>query len=464
MKPYYEDGQGTIYHGDCREIELSGISAVATDPPYELGFMGKKWDSKGVSFDPETWKIIRGACLSGAPILAFGGSRTSHRIAVAIEDAGWEIRDTLMWVYGSGFPKSLDIGKAIDKAIYTTKTNNPDFQKVRDWVRDKVKAKGLSYRQIDKALGNENSHKASHYLDNSQPQLPTPKDWEIIKGLLELSNEDEIDRPPKLLIETFEREIIGYRKVQRGVAFTSEGPDELAITIPLSPEAQLWEGYGTALKPAYEPIILAMNPLDGTFANNALKHGVAGLNIDECRVGTNKNVPASPSRTSGNSLSGSVDGSLRHETGQENGHNPNIGRFPANFLHDGSQVVMELFPKTTNNWRRDKTSTNGESVFGVGQPLNKHGIDDSGSAARFFYCAKASKRERGEDNGHPTVKPLALMEYLIKLVTYPEYNLIVDPFMGSGTTLLACQKLGIPCIGIDDDERSCEIAAKRLSR
>jgi len=199
MKPYYEDDAVQIYHADCRELSFEGISAVVTDPPYHLvriserfgakdahntpamdtpegsvwarkarGFMGKEWDGTGVSFQPDTWASIRGWCKSGAMLMAFGGTRTSHRIACAIEDAGWEIRDTIAWVYGSGFPKSLDIGKAVGTSV--------------------------------------------------------------------------------------------------------------------------WEGYGTALKPAYEPITLAMNPIDGTFANNALTHGVAGLNIDGARIPTEDNL------------------------------------------------------------------------------------------------------------------------------------------------------------------------------
>jgi len=382
MKPYYEDGLMQIYCGDCRSIlpELSKASAIVCDPPYELGFMGKSWDSKGVSFQSETWRVIRDACKSGSPLMAFGGTRTFHRIAVAIEDAGWEIRDTLMWVYGSGFPKSLNIGKAT--------------------------------------------------------------------------------------------------------------------------ESPLWEGYGTALKPAWEPVILAMNPLDGTFAHNALEHGIAGLNIDGCRVEGEK----------GNGVWGTSNATIDKD--RKFNASPDMaeyrsqqhpkGRFPANLIHDGSQMVMELFPNTKSSGNR--TGQIVDSPARSWKNTSTEGIahidyNDNGSAARFFYCAKASKAERnrgceeleasrvfslnagGRDkkgadgdwddvtsrwisqpkqNNHPTVKPLALMEYLIKLVTYPEYNLIIDPFCGSGTTLLACKQAGIPCIGIDSDEHSCEIAKHRV--
>ena len=412
MIPYYTSEFVTLYHGDCRKIltTISGASAIVTDPPYELGFMGKKWDSRGISFQVETWEIVRSACLPGASMLSFGGTRTQHRIACAIEDAGWELRDTLMWVYGTGFPKSLAIGKTMDKLQ----------GKERDWI-------------------SINPDKAS----------------------------DEAERASE-------------GKCQSG---RTTHPD-------ITRGNTVWEGYGTALKPAYEPIILAMNPLAGTFANNALKHGVAGLNIEECRIGIvgDRRTPCGADgkvhRTTGNTYSEATSGE---------DFDVSKGRFPANFIHDVSQEVMELCPDRTGmssggSGRRDN------SMFGVGG-ISKpdHLRCDAGSAARFFYCAKASKAERNrgceelevrdkstlneyahpsegrtasksgspQQNNHPTVKPLALMTYLVKLVKMPEYNLVIDPFCGSGTTLLACIRLGIPCIGIDDDEQSCKIAAHR---
>ena len=399
MKPYYEAKGVTIYNGDCREItaSLSEVSAVVTDPPYELGFMGKSWDSKGISFQSETWRIIRKSCLSGSPLLSFGGSRTSHRIACAIEDAGWEIRDTLMWVYGSGFPKSLDISKAIDKRA------------------------GREGRVV--------GTRKHHYPDSDC--------WGEPKN----TSSD------------------GYFQSER----KNTNLGAIPIIEPATPEAQLWEGYGTGLKPAFEPVILAMNPLDGTFANNALKHGVAGLNIDGCRVECEliKTVQGqSTNQQSGLMYSGKDQ---RHLRIFENSK----GRFPANFIHDGSQQVMELFPETKSGGGQKNRLGNQWVESGRQRIEYEDAIEydsNSGSAARFFYCAKSSKRERGEFNDHATVKPIALMEYLVKLVKYPEYNLIIDPFMGSGTTLLACINLGIPVTGIDSDESSCEIAAKRCSQ
>ena len=456
MKLYYEDEWVIIIHADCRDIKLGGISAVVTDPPYGLGFMGKEWDtfdksqfgrkgSEGANdlkvkknfeilpryktsglykFIFDCFSLIRKSCLAGAPLLSFGGSRTQHRIACAIEDAGWEIRDTLMWVYGSGFPKSLDISKAIEG------------------VRGK------------------------------QPH-----------GFNTAGGKEKFDKQGKSF-----RSDYGYKWQ------------------PSTPEAKLWEGYGTALKPAYEPIILAMNPLDGTFANNALKYGVAGLNIDECRVFHNEPIKETH-RTADKFIRTHAGGNgWRGKPEEQTLASPNPqGRFPANFLHDGSQQVMELFPET-KSIRSKRGNGIGVGYHGSDAEYDTvRGFNDSGSAARFFYCAKASKaeREKGLENMplqkkhtasgnnhvineicpkhhitfcpcgwrspavhniHPTVKPLALMEYLVKLVKMPEYNLILDPFMGSGTSLLACIKLGIPCIGIDSNESSCEIAAKRCSQ
>lgn len=510
----------TIIQGDCLEemkkLPDRSIDAIVTDPPYELAFMGKKWDASGIAYNVDMWGECLRVLKPGGHLLAFGGARTYHRMACAIEDAGFEIRDSLHWVYGSGFPKSLDIGKAIDRSIFTTKTHNPDFQIVRAWVRGKVKAAGLTYKQIDTALGNANSHKASHYLDNSQPQLPTPEDWEIIKQLLKLDESIDIDRPPKLLVETFEREIIGYRKCHAGLAFTSEGPTELPITKPLSKEAKQWAGWGSALKPAHEPIVLARKPLEeATIAANVLKWGCGGLAIDKCRIATNGEHP----NGSGNGQTGTLaHGDRKPLIGGS--ITPPTGRFPANLVHDGSEPVLAEFAKageskSISSLRKKVGSHNGNEVWAtIANPTVDvyGGHDDQGTPARFFQCcpfteedipafvyyAKASRseREKGLDgmpkrapdvamvgdvnnkgqtgnpytttsptpktNFHPTVKPLALMRYLCKLIT-PPGGTILDPFGGSGTTGIAAIKEGFHYILIEQQEEYCEIARKRVA-
>ena len=551
-------GDAVLYKGDCLEIlptlEAGSVDAVVTDSPYGLEFMGKKWDapwehgfsrhgfSDGAARRPgpqfsssrnpvcrkchkqkrgnkkcacqipdfddterrllnamrlgawhETWarECLR-VLKPGGYLLAFGGSRTFHRLACAIEDAGWEIRDCVMWVYGSGFPKSLDVSKAIDKAMFTTRTLNPDFQAVRAWLRGKVKDKGLTYREIDAALGNENSHKASHYLDNSQPQLPTVEDWGIIKGLLQLDDADDLDRPPRLLVETFERKIVGYRTVRRGVAFSSDGPPELPITKPICEASARWQGWGTALKPAWEPIIVARKPLDGTVAANVQKHGTGGMNIDGCRVGTE---PLSQH--------GRRDGENRAMSGRnyaEPAGRSWSGRWPANFVHDGSEEVVGLFPVAAgasgkaSGPTRGKLGTQGRYGSATGENMGESAFyGDSGSAARFFYCAKASKEDRDEGldgvgpgrdsdrvkddgpgganprnrtnaprrNHHPTVKPTALMRWLVRLVT-PPGGVVLDPFMGSGSTGKACAKERFQFLGIELDADYFDIACRRI--
>lgn len=227
----------------------------------------------------------------------------------------------------------------------------------------------------------------------------------------------------------------------------------MSYVTPVTPEAQLWNGYGTALKPAYEPIILAMNPVSGTFAQNALEYGVAGLNIDDTRIPTHDD------------LSGGTCGGIFGQYNEDGTRKKAIGsggkgRFPANLIHDGSDEVMELFPNTKSGSHKPHIQGSRKG-FNTCEVNTFDNTGDSGSAARFFYCAKASKSERGSGNTHPTVKPLALMTYLCRLVTYPRVNLIIDPFCGSGSTLLACISLNLPCIGIDNNEHSCEIAAHR---
>jgi DNA modification methylase len=395
------------------------VDAVVTDPPYGLSFMGKKWDYDvpGVEVWAECLRVLK----PGGHLLCFAGTRTQHRMAVRIEDAGFEIRDMIAWVYGSGFPKSLDVSKAIDK-------NNGEvgrLHKFTEWMR----TTGLSAKQINDAT---DTFMGSHYLtDKSQPAIPTRALWSKLRplcGFIPAWVDELVDR-----IEA-EREVVGEKNSGLSAGsgntvgkFTDSRNERgmVNITAPATDAAKQWQGWGTALKPALEPITVARKPLIGTVAENVLQHGTGAINVDGCRVGTEPPAPRNAPKKiiRGGKFHASAD------SGQEMSHyNPTQGRWPANFIHDGSEQVTDLL----------------------------------GSAARFFYCAKASKRDRDEGNHHPTVKPTDLMRYLCRLVTPPD-GIVLDPFMGSGSTGKAAALEGFSFIGIEREAEYVAIAQARIN-
>ena len=404
-----------LLFGDCREV-LKGFpdcsfDSIVTDPPYELGFMGKKWDSSGVAYDVSLWAECLRVLKPGGHLLAFSGSRTYHRMAVAIEDAGFEIRDQIMWVYGSGFPKSMDISKAIDKSAGAE----------REVIGQKLHAR---------------------------------------KGVASAE----------------ERTVIGAG------AFGEARMGD--ITAPATDAAQQWSGWGTALKPAHEPIVMARKPVEGTVANNVLKHGVGGINIDGCRVASTDNfdnVVGRPIQKLATRREGETDDEYRSRVLESPAQQEalaklkELGRFPANFIHDGSEEVLALFPDVKGQVGMKKTVGGHRFIEGDLNTVQQfdYGRQDNGYAARFLYCAKASKDERnagleglpeqtsGADalrdggresqprqNFHPTVKPIALMRYLVRLVTPPN-GTVLDPFAGSGTTLVAAILEGFSPVGME---------------
>jgi DNA modification methylase len=391
-------GRVLLVNGDCLEVlpYLFGVTAVVTDPPYGLSFMGKDWDHgvPEVSF----WKAVLSACSPGAHLLAFGGTRTHHRLACAIEDAEWEIRDCLMWLYGQGFPKSLDVSKAIDKSAGVE--------------REVIGTKRL----IDGSL----ARKTARFTNNQ----------ENISGFKDSGNLE---------------------------------------TAPATDSAIEWNGYGTALKPAWEPIIVARKFLDGTVANNCLTHGCGALNIDGCRVGVsvNDDYGRSAANSAGVTIKHSADVYGKYEDIEYDYASPK-GRFPANVIHDGSDEVVKRFPNAPgqqgNLEHQDHPVPKGNAFGQYGPKLKHIARNDSGSASRFFYCAKASRSDRGEGNNHPTVKPTSLMEYLVRLIKQPTKNVFCDPFMGSATTLVACIREGVSCIGIEQDSSYFDIAVDRCKR
>jgi len=406
-----------IHHGDNREVLKNladdSIDSVVTDPPYELGFMGKSWDATGVAYSVELWQEVMRVLKPGAHLLAFSGSRTYHRMAVAIEDAGFEIRDQIMWIYGSGFPKSHDISKGIDKQAGAE--------------REVVKT-GFAYG--------------------------------ISVG----------------------QEAQGYRPAD----YVSKQLSNEAITT----EAKQWQGWGTALKPAHEPIVVARKPLIGTVAANVLTYGTGGLNIDGSRVG-------SEIVSTHHAPKGTFAGGEPNRGSDTSTYQNHTGRWPANVIHDGSDEVVALFPDTKGQRIRPKIEgkkglpISEESFTSEIASGETFGYTDSGSAARFFYCAKASKRDRNEgldgfevkqtlggggltevggaygsikaagQNHHPTVKPTDLMRYLCRLITPPN-GTVLDPFMGSGSTGKAAMYEGFKFIGVEMTDEYLPIAKARI--
>ncbi len=436
-------------------IEENSIDCVITDPPYELGFMGKSWDSTGIVFNPKTWEKCFKALKPGGYLLAFGGSRTFHRIACAIEDAGFELRDTILYLYGSGFPKSHDISKAIDKI----NGEHGRELKFTNWLR----TTGIQASQLNKIT---NSFMGSHYLTNkSHAAIPTAEYWKLIRPNIKCDIPQWVDE----LVDRVEakREVVGSKKVMGkdiNIYGAYKGGD-YDITLPASDLAKKYAGYGTALKPAFEPIIMARKPFKTSVAENVLKNRVGGINIDECRVDfVSEEDKGDPYRFQTNNGSGKhgIFNASKDVTSVVGAK----GRFPANIIHDGSEEVVSGFP-------------NG----------------DIGSAARYFYCAKASTKDRDEGldlgyqvitdgrkksidnafnrgetlrkNTHPTVKPCELMQYLIRLVA-PKGATILDPFMGSGSTGKAVmfenreRNADYKFIGIDLEKEYCAIAEMRI--
>ena len=363
-----------------KTLDENTFDSCVTDPPYELGFMGKSWDGTGIAFNVDFWKEVLRTLKPGGHLIAFSASRNYHRMAVAIEDAGFEIRDQIMWLYGSGFPKSLNIGKAVDKL-----------------------------------QGNKN------------PSTYKPNDKNAVYG----------------------------KNYGGGVTDRTPADNE-------------WDGWGTALKPAHEPIVLARKPLsEKSIVDNVLKYGTGGINIDECRIeGEAKHPDTNPDfRDQGkksketigvDKLSfGQVQNAKRKKTQRQPRNKDGVwteensgmksegtefadadprGRFPANVLHDGSEVVEQQFPE----------------------------VDDEVRASRFFYVPKAHKKER-DGSIHPTIKPVELMKYLVRLIT-PKDGTVLDPFAGTGTTGEAAIQESVSCYLIEKEKEYIKDIEKRLSK
>lgn len=405
MKPYYQDDLVTLHHGDCLDVLAClpdrSVDAVVTDPPYELAFMGRAWDASGIAFNPAVWAQCLRILKPGGHLLAFGGSRTWHRLAAAIEDAGFEIRDSIAWLYGSGFPKSLDVSKAIDKAAGAER----------------------------EVVGRKTGRGASAVCDMRGGRL---------------------------------------------VGGDSGGIDCSAITAPATEDAKRWQGWGTALKPSFEPIVVARKPLTGTVAANVLEYGTGALNIDACRVGEDGGARRGPADTEVRGRPNGVLGKgldLANAAPRVDG----LGRWPTNVVLDERQAEaldQQTGVLTSGLFTGARTSDKTRSVFGAfkGDPEREvQTYGDSGGASRFFpvfrYEAKAPTSERPNADGvqHPTVKPLDLMRWLVRLVT-PVGAVVLEPFAGSGTTAEACVLEDRQCIAIEREADYLPLIVSRLQK
>lgn len=383
-----------LKNGDCLEVlkkmDDNSVDSIVTDPPYGLKFMGKKWDHDVPSKD--IWKECLRVLKPGGHLLAFAGTRTQHRMAVNIEDAGFEIRDMLAWCYGSGFPKSMDVSKAIDKSL------------------------GAERDVVSKSTNGISSGGKHCGIDG------------------------------------------GYRF-----------KGDFDITASATDQAKQWDGWGTALKPALEPITLARKPLIGTVVENVLKHGTGGLNIDACRIDYNGETP----NLGGRAKHTRGDGYVFKAHGEDAEANI-AGRFPANLIHDGSQEIEDCFGESSRFFycakasKKDreegleniKKGSNGEKGNGLGRVCETCGTPQL-KAADCKCEIKSWINPSDRKNNHPTVKPTELMRYLCRLITPPN-GIVLDPFMGSGSTGKAAVLEGFDFIGIELDKDYCEIAKKRI--
>ena len=382
----------TLYNDDClnalRTMEDNSIDSCVTDPPYGLSFMGKSWDYDVPK--KEIWEEVFRVLKPGAHLLAFFGSRTYHRGVVQIEDAGFEIRDQIMWLYGSGFPKSHNIGKAIDAQAGAKRT----------------------------VVGTR--------------KHPTLKDVNKIEESANAAHGDN----------TWKR--------------------EWDLTAPATEDAAQWEGWGTALKPAHEPIVVARKPITQTVAKNVVEHGTGAINIDGCRVvvAPDDDVFAKNPNTKGGFGHGNAA-----VYGDSNGapeYDPTKGRWPANVIHDGSDEVMQSFPNETPRFFYSAKTSKSDKDEGLEDFLAKKVVSfQTGGGASGKPSSLSAGRDTEYKNIHPTVKPTELMKYLCRLVT-PKNGVVLDPFMGSGSTGKAAAQEGLNFIGVEMSKEYFEIAEARI--
>ena len=506
-----KEGVNKIICGDCLEV-MAGmpdgcVDTVITDPPAGIAFMSKSWDSdrggrdKWIDWLAEVMAECLRVTKPGGSLLCWSIPRTSHWTGMAIENAGWRIIDKIAHIFGSGFPKSHDISKAIDKAA----PRRGMFAEFAQHLRKQLRASGKSHKDIAfNFLRKTGGLTGCVWNWVNGMNVPTPEQWKVLQPLLSLSDKFL----PLIERVEAEREIIGRGKagLTAGTIANFTGEKEFDLTAPATDLAKLWDGWGTALKPAREDWWLAYKPLDGTFAANAEKHGVAGLNIDGGRIEYQSDYDKSQATPQGKCTSKGIAaigaqpdaGRQLERVGYDRPEQK--GRWPANVILDeeaGAMLDEQSGERPAGgSVDADVPSRTGVNAYGDYGRVGWQGHGDSGGASRFFYCAKASRAERNrglegmgfmrhadrnkidgaggdnprnrtntpKQNHHPTVKPLAFMEYLCELTKTPPGGVVLDPFTGSGTTLIACVGTGRDFIGIEKEPEYVEIARRRLDK
>ncbi|AYD81575.1 DNA methyltransferase [Arthrobacter phage KBurrousTX] len=494
---HYQDANVTLWHGDCvdvlKQLPDNSVDAVVTDPPYGIRFMGKAWDGEDIeemtakrrasapmpdgtggpnggyqSASTEAGRYRQNLtanqafgewCLEwtrecfrvlkpGGHILAFGGSRTWHRLASAVEDAGFEIRDSIAWLYGSGFPKSMDISKAIDKMRH----EGPDKLKVTTWLADQAEANGITRRMLDIAMGT--SDMGGWWLSRLEHrcQVPTMEQIPRVLATLGVEAEDVPEDIQALIFELngakgtpgkawLEREVIGTRETGDALGWlqsTGSTTKTVDVTAAASDAAKQWEGWGTTLKPSFEPVVVGRKPMRLTTAANVMKHGTGGMNIAATRVGEEERTNKAGSESSLHRFTRVEQGYRDTPTVFAEGEAETVeGRWPTNVILDPFTAGM----------------------------LHQQEADAHQFFPIFEYEAKAPAKERPTVDGvsHPTVKPLDLMRWLIRLVT-PPGGTILEPFAGSGTTAEAAVMEGMQCIAVERETDYLPLIRHRLEK
>lgn len=469
--PFYDDGTVSLHLGKSEVVlpllPTASVDAIVTDPPYELGFMGRSWDASGIAYDPALWAEALRVLKPGGHLLAFGGTRTYHRMVCAIEDAGFEVRDSINWIYGSGFPKSYDVGKAVDQAGGSSPAEQSAV------LRTARERAGLTRDQVAATVGCTTS---------------SVRDWE--EGRARGAGRPVEHIVPSAQYRARLADLLGYTADERAIAGvrTDRRGDGTVIGLghsgveygrPVTKEAVRWDGWGTALKPAHEPIVLSRKPLLGTVVETVLEHGTGALNVGACRVAVTDSVNARRNKGTGLGYQGGDA-----ERGAWDGA---AGRWPTNIVlsHPPRVVDGEVVGDACASGCvegcpvRELDRQGGTRKSGKLEPHHKrtaprlgHGgaYGDEGGASRFFptfrYEAKAPAHERPrlpDGTAHSTVKPLALMRWLVRLVT-PPGGTVLDPFAGSGTTGEAAVIEGFRAVLIEREESYAELIKVRLGK